>query len=138
MFTLVYVSTAVTPFDQKELADLLARSRANNDSLGITGMLLYKDGNFMQALEGEEAQVLALNAKIARDPRHRGMMVLLKEHQPQRSFAEWSMAFRDLNSSDAQRVPGFNEFMNANLTDRAFADDPSRAQRLLLTFRRSM
>jgi hypothetical protein len=138
MFTLVYVSSAVTPFSQDQLAELLAQSRANNESLGISGMLLYKDGNFMQVLEGDERQVLALSAKIAKDPRHRGVMVLLKEHQPQRAFAEWSMAFRDLNADDSQRVPGFNEFMNANLTDRAFADDPSRAQRLLLTFRRSM
>ena len=138
MFTLVYVSSAVKPFGQDELADLLARSRANNESLGISGMLLYKDGNFMQVLEGEEQRVLALSAKIAKDPRHHGVMVLLKEHQPQRAFAEWSMAFRDLNSEDSKRVPGFNEFMNKNLTDRAFADDPSRAQRLLLTFRRSM
>lgn len=138
MFTLVYVSSAVKPFTQNELVELLATCRANNEALGISGMLLYKDGNFMQALEGEEQQVRALNAKISRDPRHRGMMVLLQEHQAQRSFAGWSMAFRDLNSEEVKRLPGFDEFMHINLTDRAFFEDPSRSQRLLLTFRRSM
>ena len=138
MFTLVYVSSAAKPFTQAELAELLATSRANNESLGISGMLLYKDGNFMQALEGEEQQVLALNTKISHDPRHHGFMILLREHQAQRVFPEWSMAFRDLNSEEVKRLPGFNEFMNINLKDRVFFDEPSRAQRLLLTFRRSM
>lgn len=138
MFTLVYVSSAVTPFSQSELATLLEKSRANNASLGITGMLLYKDGNFMQVLEGEEEQVMALNAKIIRDSRHRGVMILLKEHQPHRTFADWSMAFRDLGADDVKRLPGFNEFLNLDLTDRSFAADPSRAKKLLLTFRRSM
>ena len=119
MFTLVYVSSAVSPFSKSELADLLARSRANNESLGISGMLLYKDGNFMQVLEGEEKQVLALNAKISKDPRHHGMMVLLREHRTERTFSECSMAFRDLNSDEVKRLPGFNEFMN-NLTAPAF------------------
>lgn len=138
MYTLVYVSSAVNPLTQAELAGLLAKSRANNESLGISGMLLYKDGNFMQVLEGEEKQVLALSAKISRDPRHHGLMVLLKEHQPERTFSEWSMAFRDLNSEEVKRLPGFSEFLNVSLTDRTFFDDPSRAQRLLLTFRQSM
>lgn len=138
MYTLVYVSSAVNPFTKAELANLLTKSRANNESLGISGMLLYKDGNFMQVLEGEEKHVLALSAKISRDPRHHGLMVLLKEHQPQRTFSEWSMAFRDLNSAEVQRLPGYSEFMNVSLTDRTFCEDPSRAQRLLLTFKKSM
>ncbi len=63
MFSLTYVSSAVRPFAEDELADLLAVSRQNNARLGITGMLLYKDGNFMQVLEGEEAEVRTLYEK---------------------------------------------------------------------------
>ncbi len=57
MFFLVYVSSAVRPFSRVDLDDLLATSRANNARVGITGMLLYKDGNFMQVLEGDEEAV---------------------------------------------------------------------------------
>ena len=39
-------------------------------------MLLYKDGNLMQVLEGEESAVRALYAKITADDRHRGHMIL--------------------------------------------------------------
>jgi len=69
MFHLVYVSSAVEPFSKTELVELLHVARANNERLGITGMLLYRDGNFMQVLEGEEPVVRDLYARIERDPR---------------------------------------------------------------------
>lgn len=71
MFFLVYVSSAVRPFSRSDLEDLPATSRDNNAELGITGMLLYRDDNFMQILEGEEGPVRALYDKIGNDPRHR-------------------------------------------------------------------
>jgi Sensors of blue-light using FAD len=51
MIQLVYVSSSVKPFCDNELLQLLERCRRNNDKLGITGMLLYKNGDFMQALD---------------------------------------------------------------------------------------
>jgi hypothetical protein len=53
MIYLVYVSSAVKPFLSSELVDLLSKSHVYNTEVGITGMLLYKDGNFMQTIEGE-------------------------------------------------------------------------------------
>ena len=53
MIALVYVSAARKLFDEAELSALLTQCRANNARLGVTGVLLYADGNFMQALEGE-------------------------------------------------------------------------------------
>jgi hypothetical protein len=38
----------------------LEQSRENNLRLDVTGMLLYKGGNFMQMLEGEKDAVLGL------------------------------------------------------------------------------
>lgn len=38
-------------------------TRANNEKLSVSGMLFYKDGNFMQVLEGEEAIVKDLYAQ---------------------------------------------------------------------------
>jgi len=60
LYSLVYVSSAVTFFSSAELVTLLEKSRANNTRLGISGLLLYKDGNTMQLLEGERDIVLAL------------------------------------------------------------------------------
>ena len=57
LITLIYGSAAVDPFTEPELIALLEKSRANNQSLGVTGMLVYRDGNFLQVLEGEAEQV---------------------------------------------------------------------------------
>jgi hypothetical protein len=101
-------------------------------------MLLYKDGNFMQVLEGEEAPVQALYAKIRRDPRHRGVLSLLQGPVDDRQFPSWSMGLRDLRSGVVDAAAGYNEFLNSPLTGQEFSSDPTRAQRLLLTFKKSM
>lgn len=138
MIFLVYVSTATVPFSSSELRDLLAKSRDNNAMLDITGMLLYKDGNFMQVLEGEEGAVRALYAKITSDPRHKGNYMLLQGALEKRTFPDWSMGFRDLSAEDLQTLPGYTSFMNTPLTKEAFASDPTRCQKLLLTFKQQM
>lgn len=138
VFFLVYVSSAVKPFSNDELLELLEQSRQNNAKQNITGMLLYKDGNFMQVLEGDQDAVLNLYAKVARDPRHRGSLTMLKGSAPERQFPDWSMGFRNLNSAEVQNTPGFSEFMNTSLTSKEFSSDVSRCQKLLLTFKQSM
>ena len=138
MFFLVYVSSAVRPFLSSELVDLLAQSHAHNTETGITGMLLYKDGNFMQAIEGEEEAVRTLYAKIRRDPRHRGLLTLLQGPLAERQFPDWSMGFNDLNTAEALSTPGYSEFLNTPLTGAEFSSDPTRCQRLLMMFKRKM
>jgi hypothetical protein len=138
MFALTYVSTAVHPFSVDQLRDLLIKSRANNTKLGVTGMLLYKDGSFMQALEGEESVVNTLADKIHGDPRHKGMLTLYKGHSPERQFADWSMGFQNLNSPEVAHIPGYSSFLSVPLTDEAFRSNPGRAMKLLLVFRKNI
>lgn len=138
MFSLVYVSSAIKPFTQPQLLQLLAQSRADNERCNVTGMLLYKNGNFMQVLEGEESDVRGVHKKISTDMRHRGLLVLLQRHQQARDFAAWSMGFRDLSSVASLSLPGYSEFMNLDLLDTHFFSDPSNAQKLLLTFKQAM
>jgi Sensors of blue-light using FAD len=138
IYYLAYVSSTMQPLSRTALVDLLATSRANNARLGITGMLLYKDGNVMQVLEGEPQNVRALYAKIARDPRHTGIVVLLQGTAETRQFPEWSMAYRDLNDADVSQIPGYSEFLNSPLTGAEFAADPTRCQKLLRVFKEHM
>lgn len=138
MYFLIYASSATQAFSREDLLALLAKSRDNNARLGITGMLLYKDGNFIQALEGEEKAVVALYERIAADPRHTQLLPLLRGRQETRQFPEWSMGFRDLNSPEVRQTPGFSEFLNAPLSVAEFAADPTRCQKLLLTFKANM
>lgn len=89
---IVYVSHAVTHLDDAALETILDTSRRNNARDGITGALLHRDGSFMQCLEGEESDVRRAYARIERDPRHAGLMVLLDEPIDERAFPTWSMA----------------------------------------------
>ena len=99
---------------------MLERSRENSTRLGITGMLLYKGGNLMQVLEGDEATVRALYARIEADTRHKGLIVLMEGRRDSREFPDWSMAFRDLDAAETQAAPGYDEFLNTPLTAAAF------------------
>ncbi|WP_051718966.1 BLUF domain-containing protein [Hymenobacter sp. IS2118] len=103
MHHLVYTSTATLPFAETELRQLLAHWRATNARLGLTGVLMYSEGDIMQVLEGEQAQVQALFSRIAADARHRGVTKLADGPVPERAFADWSMRFRAVASSDFQQ-----------------------------------
>ena len=138
MFFLVYASSATRPFWRDDLGALLTVSRENNAELGVTGMLLYKGGNFLQVLEGDEETVRSLYEKIRTDPRHGGEITLQQGFVEGRQFADWSMGFRDLDSPEIRATPGYSEFLNTPLTGQEFSGDPSRAQKLLLTFKRTM
>jgi hypothetical protein len=134
MFSLVYLSEGSVPFSERDLRELLTKSRENNSNLGLTGMLLFKSGNFLQVLEGEKKTVLALYEKIARDPRHTRLKILFQGISPKRDFPDWSMGFHDLSSPDTKSVLGFSHFLDTSLKSADFVD-ARLAKRLLLLFK---
>jgi hypothetical protein len=138
MLSLVYVSSATQLFSEDDLKALLQQSRDNNTRLGITGMLLYKDGNFMQVLEGPDDALTSLYAKIQHDPRHHGILQLTHQQIKVREFASWSMGFRNLKDVNLQQTPGYSTFLNEPLNSAGFQADPTRAQKLLKMFRATM
>lgn len=90
---LVYVSTARPGLTDQDLEELLVQARDRNRSLGITGMLIFGAGNFIQALEGDEAAVKAVFASILCDPRHTGVITMVEFTDTARDFPDWSMAY---------------------------------------------
>jgi hypothetical protein len=138
MYQLVYVSSAVRQFTDDELTDLIRVSRANNAHWGITGMMLYSGGNFIQALEGPEAAVRALETRIGQDPRHRGMIVLLDGPIAARQFPEWTMGFRRMEHILDASEEGQNAAWAPGTKPEDLLGDPGRALILLRSFRRTM
>jgi len=134
MITLVYVSSATKEMSEKDLLQILEKSRGNNSHREITGMLLYKGGNFMQALEGPPEQIAVLMERIERDPRHRNILVLLNKPLGERHFKDWTMGFSNLDK-EAVLPHGTNDFLGNSFTSDYFKNDPSQAQKLLMTFR---
>lgn len=137
IFQLAYVSSAVEPFSDAELEELLKKSRRNNESVGITGMLLYREGNFMQCLEGPKDAVLQSMARINDDPRHRGVIVLFQDKQPERDFADWSMGFKKLESS-TDELEGYSDFLSGSHTSEDVKGRSAKSLRLLRSFRKNM
>jgi|SRR5450432_3261527 Sensors of blue-light using FAD len=135
---IVYASSASKAFTKSDLQALLQEIRPKNAELGVTGMLLYKDGNFMQALEGDQEVLTRLVGIIERDSRHKGFIALLRGTSEERLFPEWSMGFRDLADQSPTKTPGYSDFMNTPLTDAKFSHDPNRCMKLMRLFKKNM
>ena len=92
-FSLVYVSRVAASVTGQDLLELMWASRTANEAAGITGLLLYSDGGFLQVLEGTRDVVESLFASIERDPRHDDVTLVRTREQDEREFPDWSMAF---------------------------------------------
>jgi hypothetical protein len=112
VISLTYLSTAVEAFDEAKLLDLLRTAREKNHGAGLTGMLLYVGGHFIQTLEGSEDAVDATFARIGQDPRHRDVFMTLRESTEARTFPDWSMGFETLSAEEATLLPGFNDYLD--------------------------
>ena len=134
---LVYISSSTRLMEDADLAELLAQARENNARNNITGMLLYKDGGFIQVIEGEDEVVSSLHDKILKDSRHKSIITLLKGELESRQFSEWSMAFTNINSLNQVEREGFSEFLSESFNADYFGKQPHDALKLLLSFKRS-
>ncbi len=88
---LLYASRAAAQMDQETLHSILRQSKGNNPPQGITGLLCYSGGIFIQALEGGRIAVNQLYLKIAADKRHSDVVLLSYEEIGERRFAGWAM-----------------------------------------------
>ncbi|MFN0264077.1 BLUF domain-containing protein [Tepidamorphus sp. 3E244] len=68
--------------------DIVESGRRNNARAGLTGVLLYTDGLFMQALEGPGDAIDAAMERITADRRHRDMLILRRDEADSRLFPD--------------------------------------------------
>lgn len=87
---LLYCSRAVDT-SPEAIEAILTQSRQHNPVSGITGILCYGGGIFLQAIEGGRMQVSDLFGHIMRDARHKDVSLLDFEEIDERRFGGWSM-----------------------------------------------
>ena len=133
VFQLVYVSAATCAFDTESLDRLLAKARTNNASVGVSGMLVFHEGSFIQVLEGPRPEVQKLFERIECDPRHTETKILFRGEVDKPSFSDWSMGFYRTSARSSRELPGFSNFLPTGFVD--VADRPDVARRALLAFR---
>jgi FAD-dependent sensor of blue light len=131
MYQVVYSSAAVEVFSEAQLTELLARARVNNQRLGVTGMLLYHEGSFLQVVEGEAEVLEALFKTISRDKRHHRVVPLLKRPVEERHFGNWKMGFAAVKNLP-KNMPGYSDYLRQRGDP---AEAGNAAARLLAAFR---
>ena len=133
MIQLIYLSDLVGD-DTSVLGNILASSTRRNAEAGITGMLLYGGGKFLQVLEGEAEAVNETYLRIAQDPRHKNLNGLVEEEIERRHFERWTMGFHALTDADALNLPALAPYFRYGFDRRAITARPGVALELLLLF----
>ena len=87
---LLYASRAVDTTDEA-IDAILTQSRQFNPTCGITGILCYGGGIFLQAIEGGRMAVSDLFGHIQHDKRHKDVVLLHYEEISERRFGGWTM-----------------------------------------------
>ena len=128
----IYASTAQPGFQESEIAALLEKARAHNTAHGLTGMLLYIKGSFFQVLEGEARYVDEVFDRIAADPRHTRVTLIIRESIEGRQFGDWTMGYQTVDPLTAGKLIGENDFFKS--ASCVTQIDSGRAQVLLKAF----
>lgn len=113
---LVYMSTAVGVLRADELDRIYLRAKAANKAFGLTGLMLFYEGSFLQLLEGPSAAITSLMQKVRRDRRHTGLITLESGPIELRSFPDSPMHYvsaRNLTPGEKQAFSDLREAVMA-------------------------
>ncbi|MDJ0979538.1 MAG: BLUF domain-containing protein [Erythrobacter sp.] len=88
---LTYQSRAASPPSDADLDELVTRARARNNRHGVTGMLLYENGRYLQTLEGPPTGLDTIWSSIRQDERHAEIEVLTQHLVSGRLFSDWDL-----------------------------------------------
>ena len=131
LYELLYTSVSTRVMGTDDLVSLLEQARIKNARLGVTGLLVYHNREFMQLLEGEKNTVLSLWQTIRSDERHMSARSIYEGELDERGFVNWRMGFHELTDMNAQELDGFSNFLSKGFTSEVVANNPSVARRLM-------
>lgn len=106
IFYLLYYGVESFKFNQKDFEELLKQARERNESLEVTGKLIYCEGTFIQLLEGNETDLNDIYKSITIDRRLIGTKLIASGEVKERYFKDWSMDF------DKVSLATINKFEN--------------------------
>lgn len=109
---IIYSSKATKHFGERELLDILHDARAFNSIDNITGVLMHKNGTFVQVIEGEPDVVEDLFNRIKLDKRHSNIKIITDTSAASRIFPNWAMGCADFNRPELSLIPGIRTDLN--------------------------
>lgn len=117
LIKLMYASSSTKLMSANDLDSLMRKSRHKNSHFGVTGCLIYHEGNILQYLEGSKASVDFIYHSILQDERHHGIQLLCRDDTEQRVFEDWTMALRHIPVRDHSYKSLYQLFENIMDTD---------------------
>ena len=109
MYRLIYLSTSKSLTDD-DLTQLLIKSQKSNRLNDISGILLHKNGEFIQVLEGKKKAVTDLFNVIKKDNRHENIVAFDKKDIEKRYFSGYFMAFNQKHFEKLNNYESLRDF----------------------------
>ena len=138
LLQVIYVSEHAIHFAPEQLRELVAHANRKNELRGITGALYCGEGAFIQAIEGDEHEVIRLYARILEDDRHKNVQLLSLHPTQARNFPEWGMGLVEGKRDSSVKLPGKDSsdeadwnalldwFRNSLMASASSSHDPER------------
>ncbi len=101
---------------------IVAVAQRANKAHNVTGVMFFLDSQFLQVIEGREADLRNLMRNIEADPRHTGVEYLIDTEVETRGFRRWSMDKVNLNRDmrfDAETLRDLSDSFSNNLLPRS-------------------
>lgn len=135
LFHLLYVSHACNGVGKQEISEIVKVSHENNLELGITGILIYGKGRFMQFLEGSRENVKYVFLNIQIDTRHKNVYVLREGSIPQRQFRDWHMRYTSLSEIHMSKGIIYEKLFNLKNKTAELLEYAIESRTILLAFK---
>ena len=129
MYRLIYLSTS-NNLNDHDLTNLLVKSQKSNRLNNISGILIHKNGEFIQVLEGEKKAVLDLFDVIEKDSRHKNVIAFDKKEVSKRYFSGYFMAFDQKHFEKSKNFEALRDFNH----DKIIKSDKDAVLKFLKTF----
>jgi hypothetical protein len=128
---LIYSSAATQPMSKAKLYAILAKARVNNKVAGITGLLVFVDGVFLQVLEGASDSLGKLIDKIQTDNRHTDVTIISRVDVEKRLFPSWEMAYVSPSAQEVATWAGLRNTTTIGTTLDMLSQEPARVPEVL-------
>lgn len=91
LYRLIYRSQVAKQVRFEDAEAIAVHSAQKNQSVGVTGLLVYTPSHFLQVLEGERKGVEAVFKRLETDERHLRVTTLALGPIAERAFGDWGM-----------------------------------------------